>query len=195
MADLFCGNGAGKQGPASANGTFILDTLAPLQAATITTISANTGTIQGLIAEQLKGLPASTYYANLSVFRSAPNTWAIDQLFPVLPIHRLDEKPEALGSFADLTCDSNGKIARFIDPAGHSGRGQVKPLLELHNLRPGSLTGSACSWGAPTSSITWSAATPTPRCSKRWSTTLSCCWNGWRWPALRVSERRSAPAG
>ena len=105
------------------------------------------------IAERLKGLPAttlvpeellalpaalaSTYYANLSVFRSAPDTWAIDQLFPVLPIHRLDEKPEALGSFADLTCDSDGKIARFIDPAGHSGRGQVKPLLELHNLRPG----------------------------------------------------------
>jgi len=105
------------------------------------------------IAERLKGLPAttlvpeellalpaalaSTYYANLSVFRSAPDTWAIDQLFPVLPIHRLDEKPEALGSFADLTCDSDGKIASFIDPAGHSGRGQVKPLLELHNLRPG----------------------------------------------------------
>lgn len=105
------------------------------------------------IAERLKGLPAttlvpeellalpaalaSTYYANLSVFRSAPDTWAIDQLFPVLPIHRLDEKPEALGSFADLTCDSDGKIARFIDPAGHSGRGQVKPLLELHNLRSG----------------------------------------------------------
>ena len=42
-----------------------------------------------------------------------------------------------LGSFADLTCDSDGKIARFIDPDGRSGRGQVKPLLELHNLRPG----------------------------------------------------------
>ena len=53
---------------------------------------------------------ASTHYANLSVFRSSPNTWAIDQLCPVLPIHRLDEKPEALGS--------------FIDPAGHSRRGQ-----------------------------------------------------------------------
>jgi arginine decarboxylase len=105
------------------------------------------------IAERLKGLPAttlvpeellalpaalaSTYYANLSVFRSAPDTWAIDQLFPVLPIHRLDEKPEALGSFADLTCDSDGKIDRFIDPVGLSGRGQVKPLLELHKLRPG----------------------------------------------------------
>jgi arginine decarboxylase len=76
------------------------------------------------------------YYANLSVFRSAPDTWAIDQLFPILPIHRLDEKPTRLGSFADLTCDSDGKFARFIDPAGRSGRGQAKPLLELHALRP-----------------------------------------------------------
>ena len=101
--------------------------------------------LQGLpaatvIPEELRALPAalaSTYYANLSVFRSAPDTWAIDQLFPVLPIHRLDEKPEALGSFADLTCDSDGKIARFIDPARSSGQGQEKPLLELHKLRSG----------------------------------------------------------
>ncbi|AFY29829.1 biosynthetic arginine decarboxylase [Cyanobium gracile] len=90
-----------------------------------------TGTV---IPQELQALPAAlagTYYANLSVFRSAPDTWAIDQLFPVLPIHRLDERPTRLGSFADLTCDSDGKIARFID------RGQVKPLLELHGLRPG----------------------------------------------------------
>ncbi len=87
-----------------------------------------------VIPQELQALPAAlagTYYANLSVFRSAPDTWAIDQLFPVLPIHRLDERPTRLGSFADLTCDSDGKIARFID------RGQVKPLLELHGLRPG----------------------------------------------------------
>jgi arginine decarboxylase len=87
-----------------------------------------------VIPQELQALPAAlagTYYANLSVFRSAPDTWAIDQLFPVLPIHRLDERPTRLGSFADLTCDSDGKIARFID------RGQVKPLLELHGLRAG----------------------------------------------------------
>jgi len=87
-----------------------------------------------VIPQELQALPAAlagTYYANLSVFRSAPDTWAIDQLFPVMPIHRLDERPTRLGSFADLTCDSDGKIARFID------RGQVKPLLELHGLRPG----------------------------------------------------------
>jgi len=61
----------------------------------------------------------------------SPDTWAIDQLFPVLPIQRLHERPTALGSFADLTCDSDGKLERFID------RGQVKPLLELHALQPG----------------------------------------------------------
>ena len=86
------------------------------------------------VPDELKALQAalaSTYYANLSVFRSAPDTWAIDQLFPVMPIHRLDERPNRLGSFADLTCDSDGKLARFIGP------GQAKPLLELHEFRPG----------------------------------------------------------
>jgi len=86
------------------------------------------------VPEELRQLPAvlaSTYYANLSIFRSAPDTWAIDQLFPIMPIHRLDECPSNLGSFADLTCDSDGKLERFID------RGQVKPLLELHALHPG----------------------------------------------------------
>jgi arginine decarboxylase len=86
------------------------------------------------IPQELRTLPealASTYYANLSVFRSAPDTWAIDQLFPVMPLQRLDERPGRLGSFADLTCDSDGKLARFID------RGQVKTLLELHALRAG----------------------------------------------------------
>jgi arginine decarboxylase len=86
------------------------------------------------IPEDLRGLRAalaSTYYANLSVFRSAPDTWAIQQLFPVLPIHRLAERPDRLGHFADLTCDSDGKLARFIGP------GADKPLLELHGLRSG----------------------------------------------------------
>jgi arginine decarboxylase len=80
---------------------------------------------------QLAAVLASTYYANLSVFRSAPDTWAIDQVFPILPIHRLDEEPQTLGSFADLTCDSDGKLEQFIS------RGKVKTLLELHELRPG----------------------------------------------------------
>ena len=79
--------------------------------------------------ERLRASQAGTYYANLSVFRSAPDTWAIDQLFPVLPLHRLDEKPTRLGTLADLTCDSDGKLARFID------RGHSKALLELHELQ------------------------------------------------------------
>jgi arginine decarboxylase len=85
------------------------------------------------IPEELKNLKAelaSTFYANLSVFRSAPDSWAIEQLFPILPIHRLNEQPEELGHFADLTCDSDGKLARFI------AQGQSKPLLELHHHNP-----------------------------------------------------------
>ncbi|UCE87467.1 MAG: biosynthetic arginine decarboxylase, partial [Deltaproteobacteria bacterium] len=61
-----------------------------------------------------KGL-ADTYYGNLSVFQSAPDHWAVKQLFPVMPIHRLDEKPTRRGVIADLTCDSDGKIDKFID--------------------------------------------------------------------------------
>lgn len=72
-----------------------------------------------------KGL-ADTYYGNLSVFQSAPDHWAVKQLFPVMPIHRLDEKPTRRGVFADLTCDSDGKIDQFID------QHDVKDVLELH---------------------------------------------------------------
>ena len=76
----------------------------------------------------LRSALAGTYYANLSIFRSAPDTWAIDQLFPVLPIQRLDQQPTRLANLADLTCDSDGRLDRFI------GDGQAKPLLELHEL-------------------------------------------------------------
>jgi len=72
-----------------------------------------------------KGL-ADTYYGNFSVFQSAPDHWAVKQLFPVMPIHRLAEKPTRRGVFADLTCDSDGKIDSFIDPR------DVKDVLELH---------------------------------------------------------------
>ena len=89
---------------------------------------------QGAVPEELSALRsalAGTYYANLSIFRSAPDTWAIDQLFPVLPIQRLDQRPTRLANLADLTCDSDGRLDRFI------GDGQPKPLLELHDLAPG----------------------------------------------------------
>ena len=68
-----------------------------------------------LLPNELQALPAvlaRTYYANLSIFRSAPDTWAIQQLFPLMPLHRLNEKPTELGHFADLTCDSDGRLDR-----------------------------------------------------------------------------------
>jgi arginine decarboxylase len=72
-----------------------------------------------------KGL-ADTYYGNFSIFQSAPDHWAVKQLFPVMPIHRLNERPTRHGVIADLTCDSDGKIDKFIDQRS------VKDVLELH---------------------------------------------------------------
>jgi arginine decarboxylase len=78
--------------------------------------------------EELEQIMASIYYINLSVFQSAPDSWAIDQLFPIMPIHRLDEEPTRRGILADLTCDSDGKIDQFIDLK------DIKHVLELHPL-------------------------------------------------------------
>lgn len=79
--------------------------------------------------EDLEKIMASIYYVNMSVFQSAPDCWAIDQLFPILPIHRLVEEPTERAILADLTCDSDGKIDRFIDLR------DVKSVLELHSLK------------------------------------------------------------
>ncbi|WP_081980781.1 biosynthetic arginine decarboxylase [Neosynechococcus sphagnicola] len=79
--------------------------------------------------EDLEQIMASIYYINLSVFQSAPDSWAIDQLFPIMPIHRLDEEPTERATLADLTCDSDGKINQFIDLR------DVKSVLELHPLK------------------------------------------------------------
>jgi len=95
----------------------------------ITTITSNSPRIPEEL-NTLHSALASTYYSNLSIFRSAPDTWAIDQLFPIMPIHRLNTKPNQLGHFADLTCDSDGKLSTFID------NGQTKSLLELHSFNP-----------------------------------------------------------
>jgi arginine decarboxylase len=83
------------------------------------------------VPEELEGLEkalADTYFCNFSVFQSAPDSWAIDQLFPVMPLHRLHEEPARRAVLADITCDSDGKIDRFID------RRDVKSVLELHPL-------------------------------------------------------------
>ena len=71
------------------------------------------------------------YFCNFSVFQSLPDNWAIDQLFPIMPIHRLDEMPDRRGTLQDVTCDSDGVIDRFT--GGRKG----KPSLELHAPREG----------------------------------------------------------
>jgi arginine decarboxylase len=84
------------------------------------------------VPEELQGLEvaiADLYYANFSVFQSLPDSWAIDQLFPVMPIHRLMEMPTRQATIADITCDSDGKIDRFIDLH------DVKSTLPLHELK------------------------------------------------------------
>ncbi len=83
--------------------------------------------------EDLEAVLSETFFCNLSVFQSLPDTWAIDQLFPIMPIHRLDERPTRRGVLADITCDSDGKIDTFIDPENRD----VKHGLELHELRQG----------------------------------------------------------
>ncbi|HVJ83669.1 MAG TPA: biosynthetic arginine decarboxylase [Planctomycetia bacterium] len=80
--------------------------------------------------ECLEPMLADTYFCNYSVFQSMPDSWAVDQLFPIMPIHRLSERPERRGTLADMTCDSDGKVDRFIDAR------DVKPVLELHQLEP-----------------------------------------------------------
>ena len=85
------------------------------------------------VPEDLQALDtalADIYYGNFSVFQSLPDAWAIDQLFPVMPIHRLDEPPSRQGVVADCTCDCDGKLDRFIDLH------DVKKALPLHAIRP-----------------------------------------------------------
>ena len=83
------------------------------------------------VPEELEGLDAQlsdTYFCNFSLFPSMPDSWAIKQLFPVMPIHRLDERPTRHAVLGDITCDSDGKIEQFID------RRDVKKTLPLHTF-------------------------------------------------------------
>ncbi len=74
---------------------------------------------------------SSIYYCNFSLFQSAPDIWAIDQLFPIMPIHRLQEEPKITARLADLTCDSDGMVDRFIDVE------EDKKVLEVHEYTRG----------------------------------------------------------
>jgi arginine decarboxylase len=83
------------------------------------------------VPEDLQGLDeqlSDTYFCNFSLFQSIPDSWAIKQLFPVMPIHRLEEKPVNHAVLGDITCDSDGKLDRFVD------RRDVKKTLPLHSV-------------------------------------------------------------
>src|ERR1051325_255076 len=78
--------------------------------------------------QNLDELLSDTYFCNFSLFQSIPDSWAIKQIFPVMPIHRLDEKPVNHAVLGDITCDSDGKLDRFVD------RRDVKKTLPLHRV-------------------------------------------------------------
>ncbi|MFO0974160.1 MAG: biosynthetic arginine decarboxylase [Phycisphaerae bacterium] len=84
------------------------------------------------VPDELEGLEsamADTYFCNFSAFQSMPDSWAVQQLFPIIPIHRLHEEPTRRAILADITCDSDGKVDKFCDLR------DVKETLELHPYR------------------------------------------------------------
>jgi arginine decarboxylase len=85
------------------------------------------------IINDVRALLVDRYFCNFSLFQSLPDAWAIDQLFPIMPIHRLDERPTRRGTLQDITCDSDGKIDRFI--GGKSGQASM-PLHQFNDDGP-----------------------------------------------------------
>jgi arginine decarboxylase len=83
------------------------------------------------IVTDLDATLVDRYFCNFSLFQSLPDSWAIDQIFPIVPIHRLGEEPVRRGTIQDVTCDSDGKIDRFVGDKSGS------PSLELHEFRDG----------------------------------------------------------
>jgi arginine decarboxylase len=86
------------------------------------------------IPEELQNFQLSlrqTYFANFSLFQSIPDSWAIDQLFPIMPLQRLGQRPDVMASIADITCDSDGEITSFV---GENGRSKFLPL---HKIKKG----------------------------------------------------------
>jgi arginine decarboxylase len=84
----------------------------------------------GDILPEVTATLTDRYSCNFSLFQSLPDSWAIDQLFPIMPVHRLDEEPTRRGTLQDVTCDSDGKIDHFV------GWRRAKPNLELHTFNP-----------------------------------------------------------
>jgi arginine decarboxylase len=90
------------------------------------------------LPEELYDLPdrlGDIYFSNFSLFQSLIDAWGIDQIFPIIPIHRLDEKPTRRGILADVTCDSDGRVDRF------PGNGEPQNTLALHALNDGATNG------------------------------------------------------
>ena len=83
------------------------------------------------ILDELNEKLADKYFCNFSLFQSLPDVWAIDQVFPIMPLHRLGERPERRAVIQDLTCDSDGRIDHYVDREG------VESSLPLHSVRPG----------------------------------------------------------
>ncbi len=120
-----------------ASGVFSLRDKADAEQLYLATLHA----LQQAIGEDRASFPEMTahidaalvdrYFCNFSVFQSLPDNWAIDQLFPIMPIHRLNEPPTRRGTLQDMTCDSDGVIDRFV--GGRKG----KPSLELHPVHEG----------------------------------------------------------
>lgn len=81
--------------------------------------------------DDLRRLMCAKYLANFSVFRSMPDNWALEQLFPIVPIHKLNKTPTEFATLCDITCDSDGIVDKFVDLH------DVKPVLELHKLVKG----------------------------------------------------------
>jgi arginine decarboxylase len=92
------------------------------------------------ILEKIKPIPEEmhnfqlslrqTYFANFSLFQSVPDSWAIDQLFPIVPIQRLHQKPDVMASIADITCDSDGEVTSFV---GENGRSKFLPIHKVRS--------------------------------------------------------------
>jgi arginine decarboxylase len=78
---------------------------------------------------QMSKMLSDKYFCNFSLFQSLPDSWAIDQIFPIMPIHRLDEKPTNYATLQDITCDSDGKIDNFISTRNFSHN------LPVHDLK------------------------------------------------------------
>jgi arginine decarboxylase len=78
--------------------------------------------------ENLDSMLSDTYFCNFSLFQSMPDSWAVKQLFPIMPIHRLNEAPSRYAVLGDISCDSDGKVDQFID------RRDVKKVLPLHSF-------------------------------------------------------------